>query len=235
MPRQTRQQRFTSAFPQWNTLVNEGSNRVLCLCLECEEQTTFTAQALNRLAKLGAQPVCKSLLCSPPIPKGPWNHLDTDHENRRLLLECEECQREHWHHKLDASYLVCFCTLKTKKKEAAIYDELCNSDQTVLREVYFDKILTSHKCDMMVLYGGREIFIEVDGLEHGSAVKREADEAFHDLFYENRKETQFLVRIPDYLDPEVIASFAQELENLILTPISRLLGIAGSDPIFEEL
>ena len=233
MPRQTRQQRFKAAFPQWSAIINKGSNKVLCLCLECEEQTTFTAQSLNRLAKLGAQPVCKSFLCSPPIPKGPWHHRDTDHENKRLLLECEECQREHWHHKLDASYLVCFCQLKTKKKEAAIYDELC--DQTVLREFHFDKTLTSHKCDMMVICGNMEIFIEVDGVEHGSTVKREADKTFHDLFYENRKETQFLVRIPDSLDPEVIAAFAQELENLILAPISRLLGVDGSDPIFEEL
>jgi hypothetical protein len=240
MPRkQSRQQRFTSAFPMWNITTVEGSNKVSCLCLECREETTFTAQTLNYIVKSGKTIECKSLTCDPPIPNGPWTHLHTDLENKRLLIECEECLREYWYHKLDASYFVCFCQLKTKQKEAAIYDELCDAGHTVLREVYFGKNRSSHKCDMMVVDGEREIFIEVDGPEHYSAVKRAADKTFHDLFLKNRKNTQFLVRIDDRLRPWVIESFALELENTVLHPVSELYGHCetkpGETPIFKEL
>ena len=239
MPRIARQARFTEAFPSWGIIINDGTNKANCLCRDCDQEVTFTTQSLNRLAKLGTHPTCKSLVCSPPVPKGPWTHLDTDLENKRLLIECEMCHTEYWHHKLNTSYFACFCQMKTKKVEATFYNEFWDAGYLTLREAHFDRELSSHKCDMMVITKGLEIFIEVDGVEHGSTVKREADEAFHELFRENRKETQFLVRIPDTLDPEALRVWVEDLENIGLNPVSRLIGTNleenGPNPVFLEL
>lgn len=239
MQRQTRQQRFTSAFPMWNVITNEGSNKVPCLCLECREETVFTAQTLNRLAKLGKSPECKSIVCAPPMPKGPWVHIDTDLVNGRLLIECEHCFTQYYHYKLDTDYLFCFCKLKTKKDEASIYKNLWDVGYTVLREAYFDKVKTSHKCDLLVISGDREVFIEVDGIEHRTTFKKDADSEFHRTFMENRGDNQFLVRINNTLAPNDVDVFTQTLENTVLPPVSRLVGTVdtetGPNPDFEEL
>lgn len=235
----SRQQRFTSAFPMWNIITNEGSNKVPCLCLECYNETTFTAQTLNRLARVDKQPECKSLICSPPLPKGNWTHLFTDHGEKRLLVECEDCRAAYWHHKIDTDYLVCFCKLKTKKDEASIYRKLWVSGYTVLREAYFDKVKTSHKCDLLVVSGDREIFIEVDGIEHRTTFKKNADAEFHGTFMETRKNNQYLVRITNTATEQDIDVFIQNLENVVLPPISKLSGVVesetGPNPKFEEL
>lgn len=239
MQRQTRQDRFNSAFPMWVVTTTTGSNKVPCRCLECGEVTTFTAQTLNRLTKLEKQPVCKSIVCAPPLPTGNWTHLFTDHGEKRLLVECEDCRAAYWHHKLESDYLVCFCKLKTKKDEASIYRKLWVSGYTVLRETYFAKEQSSHKCDLLVISGDREIFIEVDGIEHRTTFKKDADAEFHHTFMENREDNQFLVRITNTATEQDIDVFIQNLENVLLPPISRLAGVVesenGSNPEFVEL
>jgi hypothetical protein len=105
----------------------------------------------------------------------------------------------------------------------AIYKELYDNDHlTVLREAYFDKTISSHKCDMLILCGRSEIFVEVDGPEHYSTAKMNEDEAFHKLFKEKRKSNQHLVRIPDDLKQSDFEIFAKTIKDECLDPVSRL-------------
>lgn len=135
--------------------------------------------------------------------------------------------------------MLCFCMLKTKKQERDIYKNLWDQGHTVLREAYFAKEKTSHKCDLLVLSGNRQVFIESDGIEHRTTFKKDVDAEFHRTFMENREDNQFLVRITNTATKHDVDIFIQTLENTVLPPISKLAGVieseTGPNPKFEEL
>ena len=236
MPRPSRMQRFTEFLTDYK-VIDKGSH-VETICHQCDNQTRLSNQTVNRHIAKGQQPACKSIICCPPIPNGNWEHLDTDTDNKRLLIECKDCETQYWHHKIDTNYFVCFCKLKIKKEERKIYNMLQEANHTVLREAHLDKTISTHKCDMkVILENGKEIFLEIDDVNHftPAASRYKTDREFQEVFRKHRKSDQYLIRVPDTLTYEVIQILIDQLETLEFDPISMYKGKRNEEPHFAVI
>jgi hypothetical protein len=188
----SRIEKFQNHFQKFTVedLYNRGA---ILHCKKCSDEHQYTNPSLNRFVRNNEEPVCRSEKCKPVIPKG---FIST----APGIIKCKKCHLEYIHHK-KTKYFVCYCQLNTKQNEHSLYRKLFTDDEdfTLYREVYFDKENSTHKTDIVAIYQGRKLWIEVDDLNHfyQSADRYQKDQDFIKHFKEHRSENQYHIRVLD--------------------------------------
>lgn len=184
-------QKFKTFFAE-QYKVQETPDGIILGCVDCNAVDIFTKQALNYRVRNGIIPPCKN--CQMKTPEGFTLVSNINYP----IIKCDDCGLK-YHHEKKTTYLKCYCRLKTKKHEHILYKKLVEDGYIVYREKYFDKSKSSHKTDLVALINGREIWIELDDLNHfyESSLRYKDDCDFTEMFLENRQDNQYQVRLQD--------------------------------------
>ena len=205
--RQSTVEKFARAFP--NFQVTTENNLIDLECRDCHIHQQHPVHNLTRRIAKGYATKCTSLECKPINVNGDFTNLPGRN------VQCNHCELE-YHLEKDVRYFVCYCQLRIKQTEFALYRFLkAEGFGKMARESYWDRKLTNHKCDIVILEGASKIFIEVDDKSHNCAMAKHRDATFEDLFQEERSENEFLVRVnADSLsDPAYLENILTVLDN----------------------
>lgn len=211
--------------------IRNDPENVMLICDLCDCSRTYTMRSIRRFLQNEEVPTCKSLVCKPVVPEG--FELHSVNQCGIPKIACDHCHIKYINYKLSKKYS-CYCQLKTKADEYQLYCLLQQHGlDKLFREVQFNRQLSSHKCDLMARTDTRKIYIELDGREHYGSEK---DIEFNTLFYNNRTEDEYLVRIRQNISLEDREELVRQIvdDTIVLPPVSYQRHSVNGELVFQE-
>ena len=251
--RRTAQVQKYSAATEGFRFIEFQDQAALYCCNACRQDTVFTGARIRHALKTNSQLTCTHCTEVTP-PDFTLEKLTPEYR----LLSCDDCGLT-FHRRCKKAYFRCYCQLRTKRGEHAIFKGIwehlgnpatrctdCGKSRLQLsREECYPGEGNNHKGDILLTKlpcctntDTYRRFIEVDGASHDNTAQRDRDSAQEEAFLDNRKETDFIIRIKEdfvgYWDHYLLTSALThpELDHLFSEPITRL---SRNEPLLAEI